>query len=39
MQLQAVPSRFWQIEKEKEPAGRAPGGSFRNCRFEDRFHR
>ena len=26
------------LQMEKEPTGRAPGGSFRNCRFEDRFH-
>jgi len=25
--------------RKSRPGGRAPGGSFRNCRFEDRFHR
>jgi len=36
-QLQTLLSGFWRMEKE--PTGRAPGGSFRNCRFKDRFHR
>jgi hypothetical protein len=39
LQLQIVFLKAASGEWEKEPAGRAPGGSFRNCRFEDRFHR